>query len=314
MFEKGKALLRSWLDGVERQLAVEAERAGVFKHPTITGGARENVVRKVLRDLLPPQVEVGTGRVIGADCEPSKQADVVVFDGRFPVLRMGDDSLYPVEGVIATIEVKSHLDQAELENSMHNALSVMRISPSFIKEDADQWIAQRVEAGASQEQAHEELRWTLMPRSYVFAFAGLQSKAAQAQALQTSMSNVFEATPSRPLIPSVMVGGAAVTVALGNAFRVRVSDSRAQEQLDTFGVAITFDSGARFGVLTSHLLSHLEQRTLMVSVPGTIRRAIQSYLPFGEYINDCIHEREFAVTLWHERSAYSLANTDMPSL
>src|SRR5262245_34146625 len=95
VFEQGKDLLRSWLDGVELQLTVEAERAGIFKHPTITGGARENVVRKVLRDILPAHVEVGTGRVIGADGEPSKQTDVVVFDGRFPVLRMGDDSLYP---------------------------------------------------------------------------------------------------------------------------------------------------------------------------------------------------------------------------
>jgi len=49
----------------------------------------------------------------------------------------------------------------------------------------------------------------------------------------------------------------------------------------------------------------------MVNIPGTIRRTIQSYLPFGEYINDCIHEREFAVTRWHERSAYTVTNTEI---
>jgi hypothetical protein len=84
--------------------------------------------------------------------------------------------------------------------------------------------------------------------------------------------------------------------------------------MDKFGVAITFESTARFGILASHLLWHLEHRTLLVETPGTIRRSIQTYLPFGEYLNDFIQQQLFAVTLWHEKSASSIAKTDFPSL
>lgn len=305
MFEQGRGLLRNWLNSVETQLRAEAQRAGLFRQPSMTGNAREEVIRKALRGILPRQIEVGAGRVIGADSEPSKQVDVIVFDGRFPVLRMGSDALYPVEGVIATIEVKSELTENELRGALDNAASVMQISPSFVKEDADAWLTQREATGATREQAFEELVWHLMPRTYVHAFHGLVSTAAQTEALGNCLSAQLPATPSRPLIPSVIVGGAAVTIALGNPVRVEVHDAEQQRQIDQLGVTLTFESENRFAILVSHLLWHLEQRTLMLEPPGTIRRAVQSYLPFAEYINDCIRESQFSVTLWHQRTTWS---------
>ena len=154
MFEQGRELLRRWFSGVEAQLIAEARRAGVFQHPTLTGGTREKIVRNALREILPAQVEIGSGKVIGADCEPSKQMDIVVFDGRFPVLRMESESLFPGEGVIATTEVKSELSESELRGALANAASVMQISPTFIKEDADAWIAEQQAQGATLQFRH----------------------------------------------------------------------------------------------------------------------------------------------------------------
>ena len=305
MFEQGRALFGNWLNSVETQLRVEAERAGLFRHPSMTGNAREEVIRIALRNILPRQIEVGAGRVVGAHSEPSKQIDVIVFDGRFPALRMGSDALYPVEGVIATIEVKSELTEIELRNALQNAASVMAIVPSFVSEDADSWLARREAAGSTRKQAFEELTWHLMPRTYVHAFNGLVSTDAQTQALRNCLSAQLRATPSRPFLPSVIVGGAAVTIALVDPIRVEVNDAEQQRQIDQLGVALTFDSEKRFAILVSHLLWHLEQRTLMLEPPGTIRRAMQSYLPFEEYINECIRESEFCVTLWHERTSWS---------
>jgi len=301
----GRDLLRRWLDSVERQLVAEAERAGIFQHPTMTGEARARVLRNALTNILPQQVAVGTGRVIGADSELSKQIDIVVFDGRFPTLRMDTEALYPVEGVIATIEVKSELNDLELQRAMSNASSVMRIAPSFVKEDADAWIFEQTGTGATDEQAFEAMQWHLMPRTYVYAYSGLMSRDSQSAALKHSLESEFLATPSRPLIPSVIVGGAAVTVALGGAFAVKVEDEHVQRQLDTLAIAITFESASRFGVLACHLLWHLENRTLMLEPPGTIRRSIQSYLPFSDYINDCLQGGIFSATFWQERSAWT---------
>lgn len=311
-FKQGRDLLRRWFDSVESQLDTEARRAGIFKHPSITGDTREQIVRDALRTILPARIEVGKGRVIGANSDPSKQVDIVVFDERFPVLRMGTDALYPVEGVIATIEVKSELNQSELRSAFENTFSVMRIAPSFVKEDADAWLAQRESDGATREEAVEQLLWDLAPRTYVFAFDGLRSLRAQAEALQACLSTTLRGTPSRPFIPSVIVGGGAVTVARDDEWWVTVADPQQQRQIDQLGVAITFESAARFGILASHLLSHLEQRTLMLEPPGTIRRAVQTYLPFTEYINDCIGAHEFSVALWNERAPGS-APTEKPT-
>jgi hypothetical protein len=56
-------------------------------------------------------------------------------------------------------------------------------------------------------------------------------------------------------------------------------------------------------------LFHLDQRTQMLEPPGTIRRAIQSYLPLVEYINDCINGREYCATLWQERTSWNTMST-----
>lgn len=302
--EKGRDLLRKWFDAAEQQLTAEAQRAGIFQNPSMTGSTREEVFRKALQQVLPPAVEIGKGKVIGAACEPSQQIDIVIFDGRFPVLRQGAEALYPIEGVIATIEVKSLLSGYELRRALDNSFSVMRISPSFVKEDADTWIERRRSAGAGAEQAMEELIWQLMPRTYVFAFDGMRSMDSQTESLHNCLLTDLPATPSRPLIPSVIAGGRAVTVALGDPFHVQTRDPSQREQVERFGVAFTFESPTRFGILVSHLLWHLEQRTLMLEPPGTIRRSVESYLPFVEYINDCIRDRMFSVTLWHQRKSW----------
>ncbi len=301
MFEQGRELLRSWFDAIEAQLAAEAARAGIFKHSTIVGGSREEVARKVLRDFLPVQVEVGSGKVVGAGCQPSKQIDIVIFDGRYPVLRMGHDALYPVEGVIATIEVKSQLNEQELRTALANAQSVMRIQTSFIKEDADEWLSSRVAAGICREQAVEDLRWRFMPYTYVLGFDGLMSRETQASVFAKCLGDGFSATPTRPLIPSVIVGGAAVTVAVSNEFSVLHRDDDLVERVDPKVIAITFESMSRFGILASHLLWRIDERTQSSEPTGSIRRTVQSYLPFVEYINDRIHLQEHCATRWNER-------------
>jgi hypothetical protein len=301
VFEQGRGLLRQWFDAVETQLAAEAARAGIFRHSTIVGGAREEVVRRVLRDILPRQIEVGSGKVIGADCQPSKQIDIVIFDGRYPVLRMGDDALYPVEGVIATIEVKSELNEQELRSAMINAQSVMKIQTSFIKEDADEWLLNRVATGVSHDQAFEDLQWRFMPYTYVLGFDGLMTQDTQARVFAKCFVEAPYGTRTRPMIPSVIVGGAAVTVAISPQITVAHPDDDSIERVDPKVIAITFESSSRFGILASHLLLRIDERNQLTEPTGSIRRTVQSYLPLAEYVNDRLRLQEHAVTIWNER-------------
>ena len=94
---------------------------------------------------------------------------------------------------------------------------------------------------------------------------------------------------------------------------VEVDDPDQQRQIEERGVAITFASKTGFGILASHLLLHLDQRTLALEPAGTIRRSVRTYLPLLEYINDCIRDRMFSMTLWHERKASVISSNAPPS-
>src|SRR4051812_33193935 len=58
------ATLKKWFDQLDRVLTEEAELAGLLRHGSMVGGAREFFVRRVLRSILPPSVYVGSGRVV----------------------------------------------------------------------------------------------------------------------------------------------------------------------------------------------------------------------------------------------------------
>jgi hypothetical protein len=104
---------------VERAIAM-ARAAASIRHPGVKGQIREILITQVLRPLLPMQIGVGTGHIICLDGKTiSKQHDMVLYDRRLVAPLMFDQSLglFPVEAVLATIEVKSTLRARALQMS-----------------------------------------------------------------------------------------------------------------------------------------------------------------------------------------------------
>lgn len=98
-------------------------------HPGERGKSRENAVIEFLKKYLPANLGVGTGFVIAANGEVSRQQDIVIFDAqKCPTLYGSDDTqVFPVEGVYAVIEVKSNLDSLELNDCIEKILSVKNL-------------------------------------------------------------------------------------------------------------------------------------------------------------------------------------------
>ena len=114
----GEKVIANWLDSQDEIITAEASLAGLLEHGTAIGNAREFFINRVLRTILPPIVHVGTGVVFG-EAAKSKQIDVVLYDSRFPVYEIEPGfGMYPIEGVICTIEIKSFLDKKELVLSL----------------------------------------------------------------------------------------------------------------------------------------------------------------------------------------------------
>ena len=85
-------------------------------HSGLKGALREVVVRDLLEPLLPPEYIIGSGQIISAYSQASGQTDIVVCDRRVlpPLLFDRVQGVFPIEAVVATIEVKSRLTSTEL--------------------------------------------------------------------------------------------------------------------------------------------------------------------------------------------------------
>ena len=163
-----------WFDHFETSLCHEAEQAGLLEHSSLVGSAREFIIKRVLHAILPPIIHIGTGKVVDSSGKRSRQMDIIVYDSRFPVFEIQSGiGIYLLEGVIATIEVKSTLTKKSLIEALENTYSLLQLTPGLVSTTAPRWIA-RAKAieddGYPHKEAIRKAGFEFMPAAYVFSF------------------------------------------------------------------------------------------------------------------------------------------------
>jgi len=119
---------KSYIDALSSELLAQSRTANHLKHNVLKGSARESFVRSFLSKFLPESLGVGTGEIFDRRGKRSRQIDVIVYDKTFPIPSIGDGlRLFPIDSVVATIEVKSNLDQTALDEALVNCVSVTRM-------------------------------------------------------------------------------------------------------------------------------------------------------------------------------------------
>jgi hypothetical protein len=116
--------LSKLLENVARRMDAEVREAKFIGPSVEIGTRREEILLEFLRRYLPRRYYVGTGIII-SPLGGSDQQDLVIFDEvdhqRLPQTTVG--SIFPAEGVVGTIQVKSSLTKDELESAVHNIRS-----------------------------------------------------------------------------------------------------------------------------------------------------------------------------------------------
>lgn len=175
------SLFDEWADRIAEVVSAESSVAGWgTEHPVMKGNAREAIIRQVLSRFIPTGYDIGTGLVVDSDGAKSRQLDIVIARRDFPALVRPDGSkIYPVEGVLATLEVKSSLNRAELHKALRNCRSVGKVNP-VLDHDAAQAAANR--RGLSKHGQYyyapgdplETARWECRyrPVTYIWGFEG----------------------------------------------------------------------------------------------------------------------------------------------
>lgn len=120
---------RKHLETLGKMLVLEFEGAGTSGHGPSTGGAREDKARAKLEAILPSSIGVGVGFVIDSYGGVSQQQDIILDEKAFcPVFSSGgNETFFPIEGVVAVGEVKSRLTQEELADGFKKVSSAKKL-------------------------------------------------------------------------------------------------------------------------------------------------------------------------------------------
>jgi len=111
--------LESWSNELHSKLDRVSFLIGDAHRPS-EGSYREQMLRQLLRRVLPDRFRVSTGFIYGWDAPPSRQLDIIIWDATRSGALLEEDEFVIVteDAVEAIIEVKTTLDRAELRDAL----------------------------------------------------------------------------------------------------------------------------------------------------------------------------------------------------
>lgn len=141
-------MLKSHMDSVENHLIAISRIPANSGHTLHRGTPREAFIREFLQGHLSSNVDIGTGEIIDSTSQPRahrNQYDIVLYKRNYPKLNFGAGITgFLVESVIATIEVKSVLDEAAIDQSVIAAHNAKVLTHNLVYAFATGWIPPKV--------------------------------------------------------------------------------------------------------------------------------------------------------------------------
>jgi hypothetical protein len=125
------SVVQDYWDGVLQRLRAEVNVfAHLIQHRGEQGRENEAAFARLLTSFAPQRLGVGTGLLIDSDGGSSRQQDIVLFErsDEPAVLAQTNQLLYPVESVIACIEVKTRLTTSAIEDCAVKAASIRALN------------------------------------------------------------------------------------------------------------------------------------------------------------------------------------------
>ena len=279
--------LKEYFDLLEQQLISSGKIAKLLEHPTQVGDARETFVADVMRLVLPSGVEIGTGKVIDQFGNESKQIDVVLFDSRFPKFTIGGSSLYPVEGTLATIEVKSTLDKKGYLMALENCSSVLNL---MVKCEHAKEANRQIDWYKNKHQltnaiAKDVFDYQLLPATYIYSYYGDIGNERAMDILKEyygsdgNLTSFFRKTPRLSCIGKC--------IAMCNDGRIDVNISGySRTAKSEYKLLSVFESMHKLRWLLFHISYSISSRIGVRNFRENCEYSIHGYYPVESYIDD----------------------------
>lgn len=141
-------MLKSHMDAVETSLVHTSKIPSNSGHSLHKGTPREAFIRDFLENHFSSNIAIGSGEIIDATSLPNTQRnqfDIVLYKRNYPKLSFGANiDGFLIESVVATIEVKSTLDSAGIEQAIRAANASKSLTPSNAVSMFSGWIPPKV--------------------------------------------------------------------------------------------------------------------------------------------------------------------------
>lgn len=135
-------IVEEYWGGVLARLQAEVDVfARLVRHKGEQGRENEAALARLLESFVPRRFGIGTGLIIDASDRTSRQMDLVVFEqsDEPAVLAQTTQLLYPVETVVACIEVKTTVRRDELEDCARKKASISELEPRRAHPDTSRY-------------------------------------------------------------------------------------------------------------------------------------------------------------------------------
>ncbi|AYO09623.1 hypothetical protein D0784_09515 [Vibrio campbellii] len=119
-----------YCESVVTSINSEYEKSKVIGHLPTVGAVREEQIKELLSKHLPELIHVVSGQVIDSNDLMSRQQDIVLVHKSMPRLPFAHEiDLIFIEGVIATLEIKTNIDRRVLQSVGKNFQSIRVLKP-----------------------------------------------------------------------------------------------------------------------------------------------------------------------------------------
>jgi hypothetical protein len=100
-----------------KNLITESKAIRTLDQTTVNGRLKELFISKILSKFLTSQFGIGSGVIINQVGKTSKQIDLIIYDKRIlpPFIEEQNIGVYPIESVLAAIEVRSKVDKSTIK-------------------------------------------------------------------------------------------------------------------------------------------------------------------------------------------------------
>ena len=116
-----------WFEATLKSLEALGKQKEGVDHPGHRGTSRENPLQQLLDQMLPTTMSVEKGFALNRWMALSLEQDLLIVDSNIAGKMLPDESYFPTESCLASIQVKSKLTRTTIRDATVNCVSIKRL-------------------------------------------------------------------------------------------------------------------------------------------------------------------------------------------